>query len=358
MHPILSNKNNLLLYIVAWAILGCMLGFYLSLAGRLTFAETVCVTAPVVGALAVVCLGAWYPCRMLPPGSTPVWKLVTNHLLASVCCSAIALIVGHIAIAVLGGIFPRLSVQMRPAIPALAGMFVLLYLLSVAMHYALLAFENSRRAELLSREAELKALKAQVNPHFLFNSLNSISALTSIDPPKAREMCIRLSEFLRNSLRLGERLSIPFGEELLLAKTYLQVEQIRFGQRLQVREEMDPNCSDCQIPPLLIQPLIENAIKHGIATLASGGEIAMKAHRHRDAVRVVIENPFDPDAPAAPRSGFGLLSVRNRLQARFGTAARLEIEVEQDRYRVILNLPCQAVHETAAEISKELPWPA
>ncbi|MGH9638804.1 MAG: sensor histidine kinase [Bryobacteraceae bacterium] len=354
MHPLLSNRNNLLLYLMAWAILGCMLGFYLGLAGRLGFGETVCVTVPVVVALAVVCLGAWYPCRMLPPGSTPVWKLIGNHLLAAICCSAIALIVAHIAVVACGGIFPRLSAHMKLAGPLLAGISVLFYLLSVAMHYALLAFESSRRAELLSREAELKALKAQVNPHFLFNSLNSISALTSIDPPKAREMCIRLSEFLRNSLRLGERLSIPFGEELMLAKTYLQVEQIRFGQRLCVREDMDPNCAECQIPPLLVQPLIENAIKHGIATLACGGEIAVKTRRSRDSVRVTIENPYDPEAPAGPHSGFGLLSVRNRLQARFGAAGRLDIEIERDRYRVILSLPCQTGRETA----KELPWPA
>ncbi|MGH9583454.1 MAG: sensor histidine kinase [Bryobacteraceae bacterium] len=350
MHPILSSRNNFLLYLAAWTVLGCMLGFQLSLSGRLSLAETVCVTAPVVAALAVVCLSAWYSCRLLPPGGTPLWKLLANHVLAAISCSAIALIVEHIAVAVFGRVFPYLSAQMRTALPVLAGMSVLLYLLSIALHYTLLAFESSRRSELLSREAELKALKAQVNPHFLFNSLNSISALTSIDPPKAREMCIRLSEFLRNSLRLGERLSIPFGEELTLAKTYLQVEQIRFGHRLRVLEDMDPGCAECQIPPLLVQPLIENAIKHGIATLAGGGEIAMKTRRFRDAVRVVIENPFDPEAPPAPQSGFGLLSVRNRLQARFGAAARLDIEVEKDRYRVVLSLPCQTGRETAREV--------
>lgn len=139
----------------------------------------------------------------------------------------------------------------------------------------------------------------------------------------------------------------------MLAKTYLQVEQIRFGPRLRVREDMDPDCAECQIPPLLVQPLIENAIKHGIATLAAGGEISMRTHRSRDSVRVTIENPFDPEAPAGPRSGFGLLSVRNRLQARFGAAARLDIEVEQDRYRVVLSLPCQ----TGREAALEMPWP-
>ncbi len=346
MHPILSSRNNVLLYLLAWITLGSMLGFQLNTSGHLTNSETICVTLPVVVTLALVCLSAWYPCRLLPPGATPVWKLLANHVLAAISCSAIVLIVEHITVAACSRMFPLLSLRIRPAIPVLAGMSALLYLLSIALHYALLAIESSRRSELLSREAELKALKAQVNPHFLFNSLNSISALTSIDPPQAREMCIRLSEFLRCSLRLGERLSIPFGEELTLAKTYLEVERIRFGQRLRVIEDIDPNCEECQVPPLLVQPLIENAIKHGIATLTDGGEIAIRTRRLDDLVYVEIENPFDPEAPATAKSGFGLVSVRNRLQARYGPAARLDIEVEDHRYRVALSLPCQAARDS------------
>ena len=189
--------------------------------------------------------------------------------------------------------------------------------------------------------AELKALKAQVNPHFLFNSLNSISALTAVDAAKARQMCIHLSDFLRNSLRLGERAVVPFAEELTLTRAYLEVEQVRFGSRLRVFQDFDDGCSDCEVPPLLVQPLIENAIKHGIATLVDGGEISMTGRRSREGVRVVIENPFDPDAPETRKSGFGLINVRNRLQARYGSAARLEIQVEENRYRVILSLPCE-----------------
>jgi LytS/YehU family sensor histidine kinase len=106
---------------------------------------------------------------------------------------------------------------------------LLVYCLSVALHYVLLAVQASREAELQAREAELRALKAQINPHFLFNCLNSITALTASDPAKAREMCILLSDFLRDTLGLGERESIPWREELQLARTYLDVEQVRFG---------------------------------------------------------------------------------------------------------------------------------
>jgi LytS/YehU family sensor histidine kinase len=188
----------------------------------------------------------------------------------------------------------------------------------------------------------LKALKAQINPHFLFNSLHSISALTTVDPAKAREMCIRLSDFLRISLRMGEGSSISFGEELALVRIYLDVEQLRFGNRLRIAQEIDPDCSDCEVPPLIVQPLIENAIKHGISTLVEGGEITMRGRCSQSGIRFVVENPFDPEAKSVRRNGIGLVNVRKRLQARYGTAAQLEIEVEENRYKTILSLPCHS----------------
>src|SRR5439155_25649083 len=121
---------------------------------------------------------------------------------------------------------------------------------SSAMQYVVIEAQTSRRSELLAREAQLRALKAQVNPHFLFNSLNSISALTAADAGRAREMCIQLADFLRTSLRLGERTSIPFGEELELTRMYLGVEQVRFGERLRISIDVEPACNECHVPAL------------------------------------------------------------------------------------------------------------
>src|SRR5205085_9605400 len=160
---------------------------------------------------------------------------------------------------------------LNPAVPQLIVVGFLFYLMSVALHYALLAMEASREAALQARDAELRALKSQINPHFLFNCLNSISALTTTDPAKARDMCVRLSDFLRNTLGLGERESIAWLDELELARTYLEVEKVRFGARLRVEMDIEEACSECQVPPLVLQPLVENAIRHGIATLVDGG---------------------------------------------------------------------------------------
>jgi LytS/YehU family sensor histidine kinase len=224
-------------------------------------------------------------------------------------------------------------------------MVLLIYETSVALHYAAMELEASRRAEILAREAELKALKAQVNPHFLFNSLNSISALTTINAGEARHMCIRLADFLRASLRLGERSSVPFSEEMALMRMYLEVEQVRFGGKLRLREDVDSGCSNCDVPALIIQPLVENAVKHGIAMMAEGGEIELIGRRERDLLRFTIANPYDPEAPSAGRNGLGLRNIRERLESRYGNAARLEIQADEERYRVILTLPAKELNK-------------
>jgi len=346
MHPVFRSKNGLLFYLAAWIPVGIMLTLMARVAGRFRWAESASITVPLTFLLACVCLAPWYSCRYLPLRSTPPWKLLINHLVAAMCATAIVMVLtNHLVVPISNRVFPRVHQGYASALPVLGGMVDLIYLLSIALYYVVLAIESSRQAELLSREAELKAIKAQINPHFLFNSLNSISALTTLDPPKAREMCIRLSDFLRTSLRLGERATIPFSEELALTRSYLDVEQVRFGQRLRVRQDFDPLCFDLEIPPLLVQPLVENAIKHGIATLTDGGEIALTGERVGNIIRVIIENPFDPDAPVARQNGFGLASVRNRLHARYGTAARLDVEVGQNLYRVMLSLPCNSSGE-------------
>jgi LytS/YehU family sensor histidine kinase len=246
----------------------------------------------------------------------------------------------------------------------LFGMGVLLYLFSTGLHYAMLAAEVSREAErnaaearTLAREAELQSLRNQLNPHFLFNSLHSISALATLDGARAREMCIRLADFLRSSLGMGQRESIPLREELALARSYLEVEQVRFGERLRVEEEIGPACEDCAVPPLLLQPLVENAVKHGIAALVEGGSIRLAASRSGGNVSITLENGFDPDAPAGAGAnlGLGLAHVRRRLEVRYGEDALFDAGPRGGVYRVRLRFPCESpvgppgVNEAATE---------
>ena len=176
----------------------------------------------------------------------------------------------------------------------------------------MLAVERWREAEtrqlalqVLAREAELKALRTQIDPHFLFNSLHSISALTTVDPAGARRMCLLLGEFLRLSLKLGAEDRIPLAEEMALVDRFLGIEQVRFGDRLRASVTLDPGAAACEVPPLLLQPLVENAARHGVAELVDGGLIDERAVRRGDRVIVSVENPCDPDRRVRAGAGVG-----------------------------------------------------
>jgi LytS/YehU family sensor histidine kinase len=318
-----------------WTVLAGLLAALMRGSSDLGWSQALSVSVPMCLFYAFVCLTPWYLCRAFPLGSPRIVRLLLNQLGAAILASAL-----WIGLARLLALALDLGTELNPAIPQLVAVGLLFYLMSVALHYALLAVEASREAALQTRDAELRALKSQINPHFLFNCLNSISALTSTDPVRAREMCVRLSDFLRNTLGLGERESIPWREELDLARTYLEVEQIRFGSRLQVEMLVDEACGDCQVPPLVLQPLIENAIKHGIATMVEGGTVRLEGHVENGNLAIRVENGFDPEAPSPRRHGLGLRNVRSRLQTRFGDAASLHLAAADNRFLAEMKFPC------------------
>jgi LytS/YehU family sensor histidine kinase len=231
-------------------------------------------------------------------------------------------------------------------VPFLFAVSVMLFLLVLSVHYVAFAIEAFRTAErqqlelqVLTRDAELRALRAQVNPHFLYNSLNSISALTGSDPVAARRMCLLLAEFLRTTLRVSTQERIALAEELTLADRYLSIEQVRFGARLQVERSIDDSALECQVPPLVLQPLLENAVGHGIAGLIDGGTIRLDVVRHGDRLAIAVENPRDPDAMPRVRGGVGLENVRKRLAIVFGGAARMDAVASPTGFRVAIDLP-------------------
>jgi len=347
MHPLLATRGRIILYLLVWLMLAGMLGYLLSVTGRLPLAETEALALPLCLVYAFICLAPWYLCRVLPLSQLP--KLILNHSAAAVMVALLWIVIAKVLALVLSRRFAQLDQRFSPQLPLLFGIGVLLYLLAVALHYVLLSVESSKEAETreqaartMAKEAELKALKAQINPHFLFNSLNSISALATVDGVRAREMCIKLSDFLRSTLSLGEKQSISLRDELALAKAYLDVEQVRFGSRLKVELVTDAGCDDCIVPPLFLQPLVENAVKHGIAGLVEGGIIRLEARCRDGRLHVKIDNEFDPDAPAARRHGLGLQNVRSRLRALYENEARVDTVSTDQRFVVEVDLPCAA----------------
>ncbi len=336
MHPIFSRRAWLVAYLAAAGVGAALLALLLRAAGALSWSTAAGLAGPLALLYAFVCLTPWYLCRVLPLGATHPAKIAVEHLGSAVLATGLWVAAAQL----LGRIFDA-SAGAQAVTPYLTAVGLLLYCLSVALHYVLLAMRASREAAIQARDAELRALKAQINPHFLFNSLNSIAALAVKDPPQARQMCILLSDFLRRTLGLGEKASISWEEEIQLVGAYLDIERIRFGERLRVEMQVDGACGQCQVPPLLLQPLVENAVKHGIATMVDGGTIRVNSRLEEGLLQVFVENGYDADAPAPRRQGLGLRNVRNRLETSFGSAARLTTGTEDSIFRIEMILPCQ-----------------
>ena len=347
MNPILSSRARLGTYLLGWVPIGSLLVF-VGLSQQWSLLEALVFGVPLCLGAAFLFLSSWYLCRALPLRSARLGSHWTAWLLAAVIMASIwaytALLLAWAMdkLPALAGIY----VKARAALPTLLGMGTLLYLATLTLHYLLDAVERGKQSEsreaefrILAQDAELRALRAQLNPHFLFNSLNSISALTTIDPAKARSMCILLSDFLRGSLRMGEKRLVSLAEEVDLLKAYLSIEQIRFGSRLQVAWELDPGTLAEPIPALLLQPLVEHAIKHGIAGLTEGGVVRVASRREGNVLELRVENPVDEDTPVVHGLGIGLRQVRSRLQMRFGDRMRFEAGVVDGVHRVKMIFP-------------------
>ena len=351
MNPILATGGRLGPYLLAWIPLTAVTGSLLVLAAGLTALEAAAVTLPLTVVYSFLCLSSWYLCKAVPVGAATFARMAGTVVAAAAVAGALwaawaATVVWSLATFPAFGALPDRLPAITPVVVLLG---ILLYLLAAAVHYVLLAVDSARAEERrgdelrrLAREAELRALKEQLNPHFLFNSLNSISALTASNPAKAREMCVLLADFLRKTLGLSDRGTIPLSEELSLVRNYLAIEGVRFGGRLSVEEEIDPAAEACEVPPLLLQPLVENAVKHGVAQRVEGGVVKLSAHRMDGKVRIELSNPFDPAADAAPGAGVGLSNVRRRLAARWGDRAELRQESDADLFRIELLVPAEA----------------
>ena len=345
MHPILATQRRLMLYLLAWTpILGLLVYLSAAVTGLPAWSALE-VFAPACLVFAFVCLSPWQICRARPLRLSRVVPLLYLFLGAGTAGSLAFL--GTAAIVAYA--FSRTPILHGGMAGILFGLGVLVYLLSAGLHYAALAVEESHRAEkremeaqALAREAQLQSLRIQLNPHFLFNSLHSIGALTTLDGARAREMCLKLADFLRSSLRLGERDVIPLGEEIGLARQYLEVERVRFGARLQVEAEVAADCENCGVPALLLQPLVENAVKHGIAGLLEGGAIRLQAERTAGEVAITLENAFDAESGTEEGAGVGLENVRRRLRVRYGQRAYFAAGARDGTYRVELRLPCES----------------
>ncbi|HUP46437.1 MAG TPA: histidine kinase [Thermoanaerobaculia bacterium] len=293
--------------------------------------------------LGFLALAARYPCRTMPLRRSSATRVVFTHLASAAVAGALWVLAWETWLRS----FVRItSIQVTPDLTLLAALALMLYLVAVAMHYLVFELEAAREAEeaalryeVLAREAELKAFKAQIDPHFLFNSLNAVASLCGSRPQDARQMSQLLADFFRQTLRLGGLERVTLSQEIDLVSRYLAIEKIRFGDRLAVLVEVEDAVRDVIVPPLILQPLVENAVRHGIASMLDGGTVTVTATARDGAVAIVVENPADPDRSGGAGEGIGLANVRGRLGAFFGGRGSMRAREAGGQYRVEIEVP-------------------
>lgn len=356
MHPILASRQRQALYLASWPPVALLLAVAWSTASpAVDLGAALVVVAPPAVVHAFVCLSAWYVCRAMPLTAPSAPPIAVAHAGAGMVAGAVWMLAWEAWTRLLGGC-PAFAEPVRDYRAQGAAVFAagaLLFWMSSLFHYLLIAFDASRRAEtrelgfkVTAREAELRALRAQIDPHFLFNSLHSISALTTADPPGARRMCLLLADFFRSSVRLGAKDEIRIAEELDMARAYLDIERVRFGARLSAEVVEEPGCGSCLIPPLILQPLVENAVRHGIHSRVGGGLVRVTARGDAAHLHLSVLNPADADADGSAGTGVGLANVRRRLAARFGGEAAVRVVRAPGSFRVDIRIPRRDDPET------------
>jgi two-component system, LytTR family, sensor kinase len=346
-HPILAKGSRIVIWWLAWALLGVgqsLLFFFVYNIPLLMALSDGFISMLLFGAIG---LAVWFPLASMKNTRRFDLSSFLNILLSGALTVYIWISITKL---VTGSLFPEsagydslweetITFRLASGVLLFAMLILTYYLFISAIR---LAEKASRQAQLeaLVNEAELKILRSQLNPHFLFNSLNSISSLTVTDPVKAREMIVKLSDFMRYSLSGKNEQPVTLREEMESLRLYLDIEKIRFRERLVCEEEIDKECLEAILPGMLLQPLYENAIKHGVYESAEPIIIKTSAVLESGKVVLSVFNTVDPGVVTVKKgTGTGLHSVRKRLELFFGEESEVKVIREEESFKVILRFP-------------------
>jgi len=345
-HPVFRAVIGRTVFAAWWVVVAiihfAILYFYFDIGAPIAFADSLVWN----GFFAVLSLGLWFWVQITDIETQRPLTVAINHIGAAVI-SILLLVTAHRFL--LAQLFLHEADYLEFLDYAFLGRFILgvVFYVLIALVYYLVVYINNFR-EKLAHEAELKALvkdaelswlKLQINPHFLFNSLNSVSSLTLTEPKKAQEMITRLSELLRYSLKQSPEAMVTLSDEISNCEKYLEIEKVRFGKRLSYAINSNPDCLAIKVPSMLLQPLFENAIKHSVAQTASESIVKADIKIDKGFVRIVIENSL-PNFPTDSRSsGVGLENIKRRLILIYGTPSLLVINKTEDVFRVTVSIP-------------------
>jgi two-component system, LytTR family, sensor kinase len=345
-HPILSDKVRLIIWWLVWffLMLGQSLLFYYAY-GYYTWINIVDTLVSLV-IYSGISLSLWYPFSFINSAENRVATVISNLLLIGAITITLWVLLTKYLVLILLPENNSYAIFWDATFPYRIGTGAFIYSLIVLSYYLFISLTNlaekkskEARLETLVKETELRMLRSQINPHFLFNSLNSISSLTITDPEKARTMVVKLSEFMRYALSRKDELPVTLRSELENLRLYLEIEKVRFGSKLTTEENISQECLDVRIPVMLLQPLYENAVKHGVYESTESVRVTTVAAIEGDFLEITISNNYEESFSEKKGTGTGLLNVKRRLELSYGNRASLRTIKENDLFVVKIYIP-------------------
>lgn len=351
LNPFTKNRTYFMSFFGLWVVIFAIHTMIIFYFYDLPFMVSLADSAIFNFLFAAIGFNLWYVIRFNLRETPNAVDLIINHLIVAVVIIAIWLSFSYFSLVY----FYEDSAYVQflnESLPWRAVTGVFYYLLFILFYYMILYYEDLQdklkiegELQSLVKEAELNALKSQINPHFLFNSLNSISSLTITNPDKAQDMVIKLSDFLRYSLSHDKNEKASLKQEFENLHRYLEIEKVRFGKRLKFIEKIPENCINFEIPNMILQPLIENSIKHGVYNSTEEVQVELSCREDNGYIIIEITNDYDPDAIKKVGKGIGLKNIKNRLQLIYQRQDLLETIAEKMVFRAILKIPKNRIDE-------------
>ena len=342
-HPLTNNYRLLIYYALFWAVIGVtnliLQIFFYNVPLTLSLLDTVgtFVIYPLLGS------SIWYSIRYNNLEEISIGRLIVFHFIAaSILCGIWVMLIYAIFKPFMG----QGNDFLKNTLPSKIFGGYVMYAVYLIFFYAVNYYQSLKEKVkkegeyvALIREAELQALKSQINPHFLFNSLNSISSLTVSDPEKAQEMVINLSTFMRYSLLHNEKEMVSFTRELENIKLYLSIEKVRFGKKLNAEFEINAHCLEAEIPNMILQPLFENAIKYGVYETTEQVTIKTTCTCDGNVLMITIVNDYDHSTLKRKGEGIGLRNIRKRMEIIYNQPDLMKITDNKTSFEVQLIIP-------------------
>lgn len=358
MHPFFNSTSKVLVLLVGWLLFTCSIAGLISISTGARIVDCLILFTPLYFLCLIFILPNYYVCRGLPLRQTSWLTLLSSQALTLIVVVAMWVFAGEAYVAFLdnGLESPRWNSLFEQSLTINLAIVVLQFEIIVLIHYLFFAMEKTRDLEkaalqqkLLISQAELQTLKATVHPHFLFNSLNTLSNIALSAPEKAHRFCLLIAEFLRYSVAYSKKNSATLGEELEHIQNYLGIERERFGDRLQTQFTIEEEARELVVPPLILFPVVENAIKHGIDSCIEGGLLSISARLNAGMLIIEVTNPVDELGRKLKGTGHGLASVEQRLKNRYGEAAMLKSSRQAGQFTAQIYLPVDQASELNSE---------